>query len=270
MALPHDGDTCAFACVGISRSSAPAWSRRADVRGARMRALKPTSNRGSQAPRGDGRRVAGDRHLRRVRPRHGRACASVNATLNDAGSSSRGVEESPHDRESGVRSFTRSLRAQQPDAMLWGALESCPEGDDLKRAPHALCAMRRMCRAAQTRDINIRLPKSRVNLVFSAREPTRKPAIAQKPQVVPRTGVVNARRPGLVPGRSAAESIDDAEHGTRLERAMVQARNWYGRSSHGFRKKLTAHLANMRADFSCWLSGETRPRAPADGRRVSS
>lgn len=200
-----------------------------------MRALKPTSNRGSQAPRGDGRRVASDRHLRRVRPRHGRACASVNATLNDAGSSRRGVEESSRDRESGVRSFTRSVRAQQPDAMLWGALESCPEGDDWKSAPHALCAMRRMCRAAQTRDINIRLPKSRVNLVFAARPSHQKAGHRAIAHVVPRAGsgvpdarfparwgggVVNARRPGQRPGRSGAKSIDDAEHGARLRCAM--------------------------------------------------
>jgi len=200
-----------------------------------MWALKPTSNRGSQAPRGDGRRVARDRHLRRVRPRLGRACASVNATPNDARPSRRCVEESPRDRESGVRSFTRSVRAQQPDAMLWGALESCPEGNDWKRAPHALGAMRRMCRAAQTRYINIRLQKSRVNLVFSARPSHQKAGHRAKAQVVPRTGsgvpdarlparwgggVVNARRPGPVPGRSAAKSIDDAEHGARVKGAM--------------------------------------------------
>ncbi len=38
---------------------------------------------------------------------------------------------------------------------------------------------------------------------------------------VPRAGVVNARRPGHRPGRSEAESIDDAEHGTSIIRAMV-------------------------------------------------
>jgi hypothetical protein len=38
---------------------------------------------------------------------------------------------------------------------------------------------------------------------------------------VPRAGVVNARRPGHWPGRSEAESIDDAEHGTSIIRAMV-------------------------------------------------
>lgn len=41
--------------------------------------------------------------------------------------------------------------------------------------------------------------------------------------LVPRAGVVNARRPGHGPGRSAAKSIDDAEHGASIEHAMVQA-----------------------------------------------
>jgi len=39
---------------------------------------------------------------------------------------------------------------------------------------------------------------------------------------VPRTGGVNARRPGRWPGRSEAESIDAAEHGTTIKRAMVR------------------------------------------------
>ena len=41
--------------------------------------------------------------------------------------------------------------------------------------------------------------------------------------VVPRAGVVNARRPGRRPGRSEAKSIDDAEHGASINRAMVQS-----------------------------------------------
>jgi hypothetical protein len=39
---------------------------------------------------------------------------------------------------------------------------------------------------------------------------------------VPRGGVVNARRPGRRPGRSAAKSIDDAGHGAIMKRAMVR------------------------------------------------
>jgi len=42
---------------------------------------------------------------------------------------------------------------------------------------------------------------------------------------VPRAGVVNARRPGPVPGRSGAKSIDDAEHGASMKCAMVRQRD---------------------------------------------
>ena len=106
--------------------------------------------------------------------------------------------------------------------MLWGCAESCPEGDDWKRALHALGAMRRMCRGAQTRYIKIRLRKSRVNSLFSARPSHQKAGHRAIAQVVPRAGVVNARRPGRRPGRSEAKSIDDAEHGASMKRAMVR------------------------------------------------
>jgi len=39
---------------------------------------------------------------------------------------------------------------------------------------------------------------------------------------MPSGGIVNARRPGHGPGRSAAESIDDAEHGVSMKNAMVR------------------------------------------------
>jgi hypothetical protein len=39
---------------------------------------------------------------------------------------------------------------------------------------------------------------------------------------MPSGGIVNARRPGRGPGRSAAESIDDAEHGVSMKNAMVR------------------------------------------------
>jgi hypothetical protein len=63
--------------------------------------------------------------------------------------------------------------------------------------------------------------------------------------------------PAFWPGRSAAKSIDDAEHGTRIERAMVQVCKSVPRSSRGFRKKLAAHPPNVRADLASGLSGET-------------
>jgi hypothetical protein len=109
--------------------------------------------------------------------------------------------------------------------MFWDALESCPEGTDWKRAPHALGAMRRMCRRHRRDYIKIHLWKPGVNFASSARPSPSESGHRAIAHVVPRTGVVNARRPGRGPGRSAAKSIDDGEHGTKIERAMVQARN---------------------------------------------
>jgi hypothetical protein len=212
--------------------------------------LKPTSNRGSQAPRGDGRRVTRDRHLRRVRPRLRRACASVNASLNDARSSRRRVEESPRHRESGARRFTRSMRAEQPDAMLWGALESCPEGNDWKRAPHALRAMRRMCRGAQTRYIKIRLRKCRVNFASSVRPSRQKAGHRAIAQVVPRGGVVNARRPGL--GRVEAQRRALTMPSTARESNARWCRRAMG----------TAFVARIPEEVAAFRQEETR-RPPA-------
>jgi hypothetical protein len=45
-----------------------------------------------------------------------------------------------------------------------------------------------------------------------------------KARHVPRGGVVNARRPGLRPGRSTAKSIDDVEHGASIKSAMVRGK----------------------------------------------
>ena len=78
-----------------------------------------------------------------------------------------------------------------------------------------------MCRGAQTRYINIRLRKSRVNSLFPARPSHQKAGHRAIAQVVPRAGVVNARRPGRRPGRSEAKSIDEAEHGASIISAMV-------------------------------------------------
>jgi hypothetical protein len=78
---------------------------------------------------------------------------------------------------------------------------------------------------AQTRYIKIRLRKSRVNSLFSARPSHQKAGHRAIAQVVPRAGVVNARRPGRRPGRSEAKSIDDAEHGASMISAMVRCLN---------------------------------------------
>ena len=61
---------------------------------------------------------------------------------------------------------------------------------------------------------------------IAASSPSRKlvtPATIAYRRAVPRAGDVNARRPGHRPGRSAAKSIDDGEHGASIEHAMVQA-----------------------------------------------
>ena len=84
-----------------------------------------------------------------------------------------------------------------------------------------------MCRRALTRYINIRLRKSRVNSLLSARPSHQKAGHRAIAHVVPRGGVVNARRPGRWPGRSEAQSIDDAEHGASMKGAMVRRQDLY-------------------------------------------
>jgi len=95
-----------------------------------------------------------------------------------------------------------------------------------------------MCREAQTRYIKIRQRKSGVNFTFSARPSHQKAGHRVIAQVVPRGGVVNARRPGRRPGRSEAKSIDDAEHGARLNRAMVRQRDLDPQKRRSFREML--------------------------------
>jgi hypothetical protein len=63
---------------------------------------------------------------------------------------------------------------------------------------------------------------------------------------VPRGDVVNARRPGRRPGRSEAESIDDAEHGDSIERAMVGSAKLGSQVRHF----LLAKLAYAQTDCS--------------------
>ena len=57
-----------------------------------------------------------------------------------------------------------------------------------------------------------------VNIVVNRHQIDHHRVVANR---VPRAGVVNARRPGHRPGRSEAESIDDAEHGASIIGAMV-------------------------------------------------
>ena len=67
-----------------------------------------------------------------------------------------------------------------------------------------------------------------------------------KAQIVPRRGVVNARRPGRRPGRSEAQSIDDAEHGASMKGAMVRRQDLDARTGRSVRK----NMARTRTDCS--------------------
>ena len=117
-------------------------------------------------------------------PRHGRACASVNATLDYAGSSRRGIREPACSRVGGALVPHGTCEREQPLASRCGALESCSESGDSKRAPHALGATQRGCREAQTRYIKIRLECTRQPCVQHhdrVRADQESPDIAQKP-----------------------------------------------------------------------------------------
>ena len=171
-----------------------------------MWALKPTSNRGSHAPRGDGRRVDSDRQLqafRRGMDSHAPRETPLPATPG------RGDDAWPRARVFAIQVYACSRRAQERSnrprclgVRLNRALRATM-GNALR---HALGAKRKMCRVAQTRYINIRLPKSHVNpqhafcLRWSEAIRTRHRASAHD---VPRASAVNARRPRRTGGVEA-------------------------------------------------------------------
>ena len=128
--------------------------------------------------------------------------------------------------------------------------------------------MRRMCRGAQTRYIKIRLRKSRVNSLFSARQSHQKAGHRAIAQVVPRAGVVNARRPGRRPGRSEAKSIDEAEHGASLKCAMVASGIWIRKRWRSFRETLGRARAHFLCDSSAASSLRIWTRTRARAQRV--
>ena len=78
---------------------------------------------------------------------------------------------------------------------------------------------------------------------------------------MPRAGVVNARRPGHGPGRSAAESIDDAEHGAIIIDAMVVPFDLAAEAACVLREK----AARARTDF---CGTPRHPSATTLGRAV--
>ena len=105
--------------------------------------------------------------------------------------------------------------------------------------------MRRMCRWG-TDAIHQHTPTAIPRqLAFSARPSHQKGGHRAIAQVVPRGGVVNARRPGRRPGRSEAKSIDGAEHGASMKCAMVRQRDLDPQRRRSFRET----LGRARADF---------------------
>jgi hypothetical protein len=68
-------------------------------------------------------------------------------------------------------------------------------------------------------------------------------------KTVPRAAVVNAGRPGLRPGRSAAKSIDDGEHGTRLTDAMLERLDTRAELGRALRAKSSRVWTDTRANF---------------------
>ena len=83
----------------------------------------------------------------------------------------------------------------------------------------------------------------------------------------PRGGVVNARRPGRRPGRSEAQSIDDAEHGASMKGAMVRGKIWI-RERDVPSGKTWARANRFLFDSSAALFRRIGTRRRARGRRV--
>ena len=86
--------------------------------------------------------------------------------------------------------------------------------------------------------------------------------------IVPRGGVVNARRPGRRPGRSEAQSIDDAEHGASMKSAMVRRQDLDARTRTFRPEKHGTHANRLQFDSSAALFPRIWTRSRARGRRV--
>ena len=104
--------------------------------------------------------------------------------------------------------------------------------------------------------------------LFSARPSHQKAGHRAIAQVVPRAGVVNARRPGRRPGRSEAKSIDEAEHGASLKCAMVASGIWIRKRWRSFRETLGRARAHFLCDSSAASSLRIWTRTRARAQRV--
>jgi hypothetical protein len=106
--------------------------------------------------------------------------------------------------------------------------------------------MRRMCRGQHRRDSSTYACGSAASTSLSRSPSHQKAGHRAIAHVVPRGGVVNARRPGPRPGRSGAQSIDDAEHGASLKSAMVRRQDLDAGTGRSVRK----NMARTRTDCS--------------------
>jgi hypothetical protein len=155
----------------------------------------------------------------------------------------------------GVR-LSRALRATTGNAlyMHWCDAEDVPWGTD-----------------AIHQDTPAEIPRQLAFLDTRSSRPARvirKPGHRTIAQVVPRAGVVNARRPGRRPGRSEAKSIDEAEHGASLKCAMVASGIWIRKRWRSFRETLGRARAHFLYDSSAASSLRIWTRTPARAQRV--
>jgi len=131
------------------------------------------------------------------------------------------------------------------------------------RTPEAVAAIRKVPVRHWRNKGKIRQSRVRVNIVVSRFEPSSDRLASRNCPAVPRASVVNARRPGPRPGRSEAESIDDAEHGAIINDAMVVPFD----VAIGIALVLLENFARARTDF-CRMYRHTFfggiwPRRPA-------
>ena len=142
----------------------------------------------------------------------------------------------------------------------------CPWGGRRNARSGCRCGEPEECRAALT---EMSPPYARVMSRQHRCEPSSDDHHRVVANRVPRAGVVNARRPGHRPGRSEAESIDDAEHGASIIGAMVVqfdlATERASRSAGERGSCANRFLRNTSAHFC----GRIWPRECARGRRDS-
>ncbi len=165
------------------------------------------------------------------------------------------------------------------ERMLLGACVACSGSDATEAGPRAVAAPWRDGDWIATEDdLKLRLPRRTCQ--YSDGHTRRRSRLSVGPShqkaghraiahVVPRGGVVNARRPGL--GRVEAQRRALTTPSTARESNARWCRRAIGTAFVArIPEEVAALLPSVRADLSGGLSGETARRAQAGGRRVSS